>query len=137
MNKGSSLYKVVGCLLGIDDPDEFGSEANGLSEAELVSIVSSSCLVPVLESVLSGASFTDMSSRCTPSLHPECIMHAILVHRGNFSAILKTAGCNPVLTAVVLGQGEVLHRHPSRCLLPVPPAHSPPALCVPDASRSR
>jgi hypothetical protein len=80
MNKGSSLYKVVGCLLGIDYPDEFGSEANGLSEAELVSIVSSSCLVPVLESVLSGASFTDMSSRCTPSLHPECIMHAILVH---------------------------------------------------------
>lgn len=47
-----------------DDPDEVGNEANGLSEPEMVSIVGSSCLIPVLESVLSCASFTDMCSRC-------------------------------------------------------------------------
>ncbi len=46
-----------------DDPDEVGNEVNDLSEPEMVSIVGSSCLIPVLESVLSCASFTDISSR--------------------------------------------------------------------------
>ncbi|CAL8462440.1 g1973 [Coccomyxa elongata] len=74
----SSLAAALGCdipgpplstsdagqdAISSDDPDEVGNGANDLSEPEMVSIVSSSCLIPVLESVLSCASFTDISSR--------------------------------------------------------------------------
>lgn len=46
-----------------EDPDMCDGETNGLSEAELADAVGASCLIPVLESLLSNASFTDMSRR--------------------------------------------------------------------------